>query len=458
MNNKIQVWTVSVIAQYDENDNDLKDAYCELESAILAQDMNPNIRYLIFLYNQTRNTAEIKELKQGYYGTVKQLEIIGRIDEGLDFYSGNELVSFLKDHAGAVPEGWRDNMEMRHLVLTWGHASGYGLYYRRIKDKNAASAAALPQDAYPVERKQFLKAQYSIKEAAFSKSASGADEKINVISIKELKRIFSLGLGRVDVLLAMNCYMQTFEAGYELRNVVKLMIAPQTMIPFFGYNYLRLFELLHKNPACDLQTIGKNVCNYFPVKYLEEPFHSKTYVLKEFPLPEYTAFSAILLKGYDEIYDLINNIAQYFLDHQKDIFRKCEHARTNIVSSASSQDLIDFRFFFGELSKLYNEPGLTYPSQLDKYQDELLDLRDKYMVSIRRPGINFEGNNKYISYPYGTSSGAQFFSIFFPYNISKNELETRAVLYGYNDIFRDSKWNEFIMTINELPVMQNSGA
>jgi hypothetical protein len=221
------------------------------------------------------------------------------------------------------------------------------------------------------------------------------------------------------------------------------------MIPFYGYNYIKLFELLTADPGVPLNSIARNICTHFPAKYLDEPLYSKTHDPLKPYLVEKASFSAIYPRCFDQIKFLIERISGFLLEKWDVVGKRCKLARLNILSPLDSQCVIDLRQFFLELSRFYNDDCLSYPDELREFHEALLQLRDEHMVSIVQPGVNFEGDiRKKIQICAATSP--QFFSIFFPYWETENEFADHHILYGYEAARGNTNWITFVRRINGL--------
>jgi len=62
----------------------------------------------------------------------------------------------------------------------------------------------------------------------------------------------------VDIVLMVNCFMQSFDAGYILRNQVEYLIAPEASISSRGYDYPKLLEYL-KEPGIPTESLVEKI-------------------------------------------------------------------------------------------------------------------------------------------------------------------------------------------------------
>ena len=71
---------------------------------------------------------------------------------------------------------------------------------------------------------------------------------------------------RIDIMLMCNCYMQSFETGYILRNNVHYLIAPETAMPVSGYKFLKLLDHLAK-PELTTERLAATIVDDYTSKY-----------------------------------------------------------------------------------------------------------------------------------------------------------------------------------------------
>ena len=107
------------------------------------------------------------------------------------------------------------------LLVTWGHGAAAGIYFDGVRPE-----------------------EYS--QGVVSMDTLGS-------AIKE-----TFGLGGIDVVIMMNCYMQYFDTLYALWNAdVKYTVASQYGLDFAGYNYKEIFGALYTSPDIQPRDLAK---------------------------------------------------------------------------------------------------------------------------------------------------------------------------------------------------------
>jgi hypothetical protein len=73
--------------------------------------------------------------------------------------------------------------------------------------------------------------------------------------------------GSIDILMACNCYMQTFDAGYELKSSVDYFIGAEGGLVAFGYDYKSLLETISCNPGIDPKILAVSIVTDYVKMY-----------------------------------------------------------------------------------------------------------------------------------------------------------------------------------------------
>lgn len=478
-------WKVAIIMAHD---GETYFEYSDLEQSILNQPHFDNLSYAIFYYNQKYQKYSIKEVKREEKRKyLKELEVTREYNgddthEKLDFYDKKTIIKFLQENVSS-----HDTENIIHyLVITWGH--GGGLFYfppetiDRVKETLSAftftedkSLAAITEQIveninnyalfkasaslqrseipYPFVNKEMF-SEKNLENRAFLEQLDainkGIEKDLILYTAFQLNEIFSAGLPKeIDVYFAMNCYTQMLETGFELRKSVKMMVAPQTTIPFAGINYTALFNLLGTNPGMELRDIAENITVNFDDKYFANPFKNdfkSRYPV--FPLSS-VSISCNLLKEYDAFIGYLNELAdileclfntgnteQNIISISKARFN-CRDLTTDGVSC-----IIDITNFFNQLDVFL--PGSKYPSFIN-LKEKYLAQREKTIVSIKLAGPH--------SYPMLSSAGQikkyrspLFMSIFAPAVMST--IPTQRLLGMYRNVPSEfhilSRWDDFM--------------
>jgi hypothetical protein len=225
------------------------------------------------------------------------------------------------------------------------------------------------------------------------------------------------------------------ETGFELKDIINVYIAPQTTIPFFGYHYRRLFELLSKKPSSDEKTIVINITNYYLSKYIESPVAEKVQDLFKIGEIHYkldVSFSGTRLSQYDRIAGNINRFKQCVLMHLENDDRVAECpdktitdllkiARNKCISSIEVMGVIDYNHFVRSFFQLFNNPEDDNPENFNCENQIISDYFPGYLA-LSKYNINNE--------IYQTASPGAF-SIFFPQKKSSSSTLEEQLLKLY---------------------------
>lgn len=66
----------------------------------------------------------------------------------------------------------------------------------------------------------------------------------DMLMVSELANAIRFGLGKVEMLIMMNCWMQSIETNTQLRECVEVLIGAETKLDWIGYNYIELINKL----------------------------------------------------------------------------------------------------------------------------------------------------------------------------------------------------------------------
>lgn len=127
-------------------------------------------------------------------------------------------------------------------------------------------------------------------------------------------------------------------------------------MPFAGIHYMKLFEYLNRNPACDKKTIAMNITSYFHAKYFEKPFkiasdNNQTVIFNI----NRTFLSAVDLSVYDTLFVAINTLFNFLIKYKEEqtfskaTFKKIiRNSRSRCVDTSIflDVDFIDIKSFF----------------------------------------------------------------------------------------------------------------
>lgn len=443
--------------QYDDS---VAEEYADLVRSILEHGESVYVRYVIFHFNQI-NGKNIGSIKKPDFEKKLFIDIPGEEGREIDFYDLKYLRKYFREFVNI-----KANPTHRYFVLGWGHGAGLGLFAHLIEEKLRKFLEKKEVQLKNVSLKkaidtiifyQRLKGQLSlsINEDTLEKLHDSIFFSNKEYFTKEQKIVFVRSLlvavkaedfadvlrneitsgykkYKVSVLLFLNCYTQMFETGYALHDVVKQLIAPQTTVPFYGYNYIKLFSLLSKNPHCTEDDISNNITNYYMYKYLEQSDVvcklQNRYMYKTVNVKDDVAINSIELANYDL---LLRSILEFITGHIRTVIRtgakndlyprfETAHKRCKWMTGISDYGIIDFNHFIDELAKNYTEPD--YKNNLKEVCQRFTKLKEITVIASYNSGKLYE-----IAYrsPDLFSPNPQFFSIFFP---SRGETDFKKLL------------------------------
>jgi hypothetical protein len=89
-----------------------------------------------------------------------------------------------------------------------------------------------------------------------------------VLYMEELNRAirFALQGKKIDVVMMVNCYMQSVMSGIALHRSVKYLVAPESYMDFSGYNYASIFHLIANRKNLKGRALAKHAITSFPEK------------------------------------------------------------------------------------------------------------------------------------------------------------------------------------------------
>lgn len=113
------------------------------------------------------------------------------------------------------------------ILFTWDHGCAFGIFDPTELDNPAAPIKSSP--------------------------------KTDMLMVKELANAIKGSFGKVEMLIMMNCWMQSIETNDQLNGFTDVLVAPETSIDWLGYNYIEIIDHLIENPAPTKNKIIPNV-------------------------------------------------------------------------------------------------------------------------------------------------------------------------------------------------------
>ncbi|MEP6844774.1 MAG: clostripain-related cysteine peptidase [Panacibacter sp.] len=424
-------WTISIIIQDDgvyKNEIDL-----DLLFAVRNAPVKPSVRYIIFRFDQKTKRSVI-QTTTGDSLTGKTAEIL--IDSNDSLYNLQTLANFFNLYV--LSEAGEEIQSKRHMVITWGHGAGIGLFYD-TEINNTVDLGLEGLTEFSNNNTKPLDDTHS-------------PHLITVPGFRTaLLKSFGKKKAKIDLLLCMNCYMQNFETGYALRDLVTVLITSEKMLPFAGFNYASLFNLLSKKDLTqDLDKIYDEVLNGFEKKYAETSTQTDYSIYKQVFKTIPLSLSVNKLIYYDSVFKIVNKLAGLFT---KNIEVKINNKRLSDllilvrltckdVSPGNNTGFIDFVCFIEKIIEEIKTEDRVHPllKKLEIQYHYLIEIsKDSVYKILNDPRLTIDPNNT-----------PRFFSIFFPNSDDaaiSNEIRTIYNTTHGNDaryFKRIKPWVEFI--------------
>ncbi|WP_336515839.1 clostripain-related cysteine peptidase [Pollutibacter soli] len=332
---KTYKWKVVIIAQYSKDwDPEYKELIDEVKESLQTLE---SVRFLILTYRVPHSTFKNGAIK------IEDFEYGNPNESSEDwkdsnFYDGDDIKSFFSDIVLPV------NAD-KLVFMTWGHGAGLGYLPEKIIPPTDLNLWK-PNEVFQIAGKlktmellreyqdqiiaeatvsQFINANFSIKKitptpalnALILKSSHLRDfasefvQSTGIISAGDLAEWLKILNQKVNIFIASNCLCQMFEPGYSLRKVAKYMVAAQSLIPLFGFDYWSFFCSL-KDDALDDRDHVLNIIKNFPSKYDEEYLIWAKAADTKFDreVLEIASLSANDLYYYDDLLIEINKLAE----------------------------------------------------------------------------------------------------------------------------------------------------
>lgn len=298
-------WCVFVISQYSSDESSMvSDCYKMLINSI-KNTKSPDILFYVLKYtNETDATMFYA------YEYVSDTELRKEIPKKpvvtTNFYQSPDVITELFT---AFEQAKNAD---KYFLLTHGHGAGFGLFADGVMTSKAAHAVAQVSFTRSREQKKRLISTINnyilihnrlfscgilpvttpqkridafaeapaFKEMAFTSEEKGvlkdaAEDDFRVVHIDFIADAIRKGLDgrKIDFMYTMNCFMQMYDSGYALRDVVELYMGAENFQYFPGPDYEKLFSTLSSMPAdypADLRAIAKNIIDNYQPKY-EQP-------------------------------------------------------------------------------------------------------------------------------------------------------------------------------------------
>jgi hypothetical protein len=307
----------------------------------------------------------------------------------------------------------RPNRAQKYLLITWDHGRFFGIF----RDEPERQLPEPPE----TKREDKNLSRIAIDPLEL-KREPGAD----VLTMKELADAIKWAFGdkKIDVMIMVNCFMQSLDAGYALRKRVDYLVAPEGMLYLDGYNYPLLFHVLLSRPDIPPEQLAKLAVTSFPSKVYADGH------LRGLRKKKLTALFAVDLRYYTLFVTLIDKLVDALLLKIPEVKK--------ILRDAKNHSLIDINLydFFSFIS---------YIESKDIFKNDALAA--SLVLSLREIVIleSFIGNGAPIKSPDDVISNSSGFTVFIPNDIPSTPSQTPGMDdFLTTEFYLESKWHLFI--------------
>ncbi|SFO58375.1 hypothetical protein SAMN05428949_5871 [Chitinophaga sp. YR627] len=246
-----------------------------------------------------------------------------------------------------------------------------------------------------------------------------------------------------DLILHVNCYMQTIENGYALRKVAKYLCATEVGFPTYGISYKMVFKAIAGNPTLDIETTCFDV--------IKEAFYTRrqTAITSAYGDRGKVALSLNRLSEYKLVYDQLSKMSVVFDKAFENklgkrslcchVYQVREDGRFGNFKGPQLDDKLSFLDITNFLSDLVDDIKDYWTPELQIAIEELMKLCKRAKAAI--PFATYEVGSPF----YPTS-----LAIFFPRRNRSlpedDEFQLQQILkfYSDNEFSKCQFWDEFL--------------
>ena len=287
----------------------------------------------------------------------------------------------------------------KKLLITWDHGSSFGIFPKTNANSSNQQYVFYANPAYTRPWDKSINSNNNIVEA---------QAVLDILSNEELAKAIKIGFeGKLDVLLMMNCIVQSLHTGYALKNSVHYLVAPETGIDEPGYNYIAIINYIMRQ----LKTTTESVARFAVSSIAFNDRCNETYKKN---IAQWSVF-CIDLSQYESLTRLIDKVASFILNEIK---KRGDKFKENVISSRNNC----FRFDLGDnyclidtetwLWKLVQNIMLR---DLIFYYDEFLFLKS-LLIKEKFIGINVYSDFESFPGEWQENKSPSGFAIYYPFD------------------------------------------
>jgi cysteine peptidase C11 family protein len=150
----------------------------------------------------------------------------------------------------------------KYALIIWNHGQGWRLELTNAERMRAARPLPLtPLGALGAPKGQFLERSLM---GGF-RSVSFDDDTQHALYNRDIQD--KLGAAGLEIIGFDACFMGMIESGYAFRQLAKIMVASEELIPNAGWNYADWLPKLVKSPEMDGLALGRTLVESYAARY-----------------------------------------------------------------------------------------------------------------------------------------------------------------------------------------------
>jgi hypothetical protein len=239
----------------------------------------------------------------------------------------------------------------------------------------------------------------------------------------------------IDILLMANCYMQTFDTGYILRQSVKYVVAAETSIPADGYDLTKLLGYLDDTNMAT-EEIAKKIVDDYAIKQQDAPINLN-----------FSVVSANKLSPYDDLFVVFLQVIKAIEAKMPVLVNELTAIRDKILYVAFARNnynsnelrMIDVIWWMKKLFEKFPDVIATpeLPAKIDALLNEIVT---KKHVGEHFPTVDAAFENKF---------GINGVSVFYPTKQDYADLIDFVWCANFDErvpspFRRDAEWDKFL--------------
>jgi hypothetical protein len=285
-----QNWVILCLVHAEDKDtkvyaNQFIDELCQTPSAAHLRLFCLRNTYLFD--NELNMDANLFELvfdNQKGYRVLKGVKPFGKINLG-DATQLSKILDVVKD---ALPDN-------KFILMTWDHGYAFGVFNGKAGDSFLNISTNFTETNHTVTGNTLWKLKKTLtsdasnndflisKVESFKNAREDIFNQINTANLFDLvvqsetdmllPEEISLAISKsfdtkkVDLIIMMNCWMQSIDTIYALKDTANIIIAPQTTIDFIGYDYYSLISKIVTTPDITVSDLASEIIKGTREKY-----------------------------------------------------------------------------------------------------------------------------------------------------------------------------------------------